>query len=154
MPHFTTESTESDCDQNSMSSLSASRREGGAVGSQFSLFPEKTGEQLSSLRSDDDSLEERDPQQIEAAIKALMGGESKRDSDYSTAGDRKPNLNGLRMHAVSPEESKSRTQYFEDQFKEENSSISSARERIEKDSPVIAELRTNVIVSFHQHGSS
>lgn len=120
------------------------------MSSQFSLFPEKTGEQLSSLRSDDESFDERDPSQIEAAIKALMGDEHTRDTDFGTPGDRK-SMNGLKMNGVSPEETKRRTQYFEDQFKFKDNSFGTARERIEKDSPVIAELRTNVIVS---HGKS
>jgi hypothetical protein len=40
-----------------------------------------------------------------------------------------------------------RAQYFEEQFAYKDDT-SSARERVSKDSPIVAELRTNVIVSF------
>ncbi|KAF2715708.1 hypothetical protein K504DRAFT_367914 [Pleomassaria siparia CBS 279.74] len=39
-----------------------------------------------------------------------------------------------------------RAQYYEEQFAYKEDSTSSARERITKDSPIIAELRTNVII--------
>jgi hypothetical protein len=40
-----------------------------------------------------------------------------------------------------------RAQYYEEQFAYKDDT-SSARERVSKDSPIVAELRTNVIVSF------
>jgi hypothetical protein len=42
--------------------------------------------------------------------------------------------------------SRRRTQYYEDQFSYKDDWASSARERVTKDSPIIAELRTNVII--------
>jgi len=48
----------------------------------------------------------------------------------------------------SQEESRKRTQYFDDQFAYKDGSVSSTAERVRYESPVIAELRTNVIVCF------
>ncbi|KAF2119929.1 hypothetical protein BDV96DRAFT_485755 [Lophiotrema nucula] len=42
--------------------------------------------------------------------------------------------------------SRRRTQYFEDQFAYKQDSTSSARDRVTKDAPIVAELRTNVII--------
>lgn len=47
------------------------------------------------------------------------------------------------------EASKRRTQYYEDSFAYKDGHGQSAKERIQKDSPVVAELKTNVIVSCH-----
>lgn len=44
--------------------------------------------------------------------------------------------------------SKRRTQYYDGQFNERDTT-GPARERITKDSPIVAELKTNVIVSLH-----
>lgn len=52
-------------------------------------------------------------------------------------------------HSVSlngESQSKRRTQYYEEQFQYKDNVNSSARERVHRESPVIAELRTNVIV--------
>ncbi|PVH99683.1 Tautomerase/MIF [Periconia macrospinosa] len=42
--------------------------------------------------------------------------------------------------------SRRRTQYYEEQFAYKDDSISSARDRVTKDAPIVAELRTNVII--------
>ena len=42
--------------------------------------------------------------------------------------------------------SRRRAQYYEEQFAYKDDAVSSARDRVTRDSPVIAELRTNVIV--------
>jgi hypothetical protein len=42
--------------------------------------------------------------------------------------------------------SRSRAQYYEDSFSYKDGMSSSARERVTKDAPIVAELRTNVIV--------
>lgn len=44
-------------------------------------------------------------------------------------------------------DSKRRTQYFEEQFQYKDNAVGGARERVQREAPVIAELRTNVIVS-------
>jgi len=42
--------------------------------------------------------------------------------------------------------SKHRTQYYEDQFRYKDGEVGTIRERVQRESPVIAELKTNVIV--------
>lgn len=43
--------------------------------------------------------------------------------------------------------SRQRAQYYEEQFSYKDGTTSSARDRVTKDAPIVAELRTNVIVS-------
>ena len=43
---------------------------------------------------------------------------------------------------------KQRTQYYEEQFQYKENVNSNVRERVQRESPVIAELRTNVIVCY------
>jgi len=42
--------------------------------------------------------------------------------------------------------SKHRTQYYEDQFRYKDNEVGTIKERVQRESPVIAELKTNVIV--------
>jgi hypothetical protein len=120
----------------------------------FSLLPQKTGEQLArTTRYDDGSGDERDPAEIEAAYLNLVGGGGNRSRNISSelsfgmSGDK--DTDGP---AFSMEDSKRRTNFYEEQFQYKgNGGLGSVRERIEKDSPVVAELRTNVIVCCHVH---
>lgn len=48
--------------------------------------------------------------------------------------------------SLRPKSSRSRQQFYEDQFSYKDGVASSARERVTKDAPIVAELRTNVIV--------
>ena len=41
---------------------------------------------------------------------------------------------------------KHRSQYYEDQFRYKDSEAGSVREKVQRESPVVAELKTNVIV--------
>jgi hypothetical protein len=50
-----------------------------------------------------------------------------------------------------PVTSRSRAQFYEDSFSYKDGIASSARERVIKDAPIVAELRTNVIVRAHPH---
>jgi hypothetical protein len=50
------------------------------------------------------------------------------------------------MSTGASDVSKRRTQYYEDSFAYKDGQGQSAKERIQKDSPVVAELKTNVIV--------
>ncbi|KAI5208892.1 hypothetical protein E4T42_03444 [Aureobasidium subglaciale] len=114
----------------------------------FTLHPQKTGEQLARTRDDDGSGDERDPAEIEAAYLNLVGGGGNRSRNISSelsfgmSGDK----DGIDVQGYTIEESKKRTNYYEEQFQYKGNGLSSVRERIEKDSPVVAELRTNVIV--------
>lgn len=53
-------------------------------------------------------------------------------------------MNGLRGGYDNG--SKHRTQYYEEQFQYKDNSTSAARDRVQRDSPIVAELKTNVIV--------
>lgn len=116
----------------------------------YSLLPQKTGEQLARTRDDDASGDERDPAEIEAAYLNLVGGGGNRSRNISSelsfgmSGDKD-------APDFSLEESKRRTNYYEEQFQYKGNGLGSVRERIEKDSPVVAELRTNVIVCCQVH---
>lgn len=50
------------------------------------------------------------------------------------------------MIATYNNASKHRVQYYEEQFQQKDNGSSSVRERVQRESPVVAELRTNVIV--------
>ena len=52
-----------------------------------------------------------------------------------------------RRSASYNEESKRRSQYYEEQFQYKDGVVGLSREKVQKQSPVIAELKTNVIVS-------
>ena len=69
--------------------------------------------------------------------------------DFSDAAFRK--MAGDRGSVSLNGDSKRRTQYYEEQFQYKDNVVGSARERVQKDAPVIAELRTNVIVSAVLH---
>lgn len=58
------------------------------------------------------------------------------------------------MSSGVTETSKRRTQYYEDSFAYKDGHGQSAKERIQKDSPVVAELKTNVIVGCHWRRSA
>jgi len=47
--------------------------------------------------------------------------------------------------------SKHRAQYYEDQFRYKDNEAGSVKERVQRESPVVAELKTNVIVRLHLH---
>jgi hypothetical protein len=113
-----------------------------------SLLPQKTGEQLARTRYDDGSSDERDPAEIEAYLN-LVGGGGDRSRNISSelsfgmSGDKDADGPGY-----AADDSKRRTNFYEEQFQYKGNGLGSVRERIEKDSPVVAELRTNVIVRF------
>lgn len=98
------------------------------------VSPEKVGEQLSpaqsqfSFASSPRSMQEAD--QDDSRHLHPVG--------WGTAGD----SNGQ----LRPRSSRSRAQFYEDQFSYKDTITSSARDRVTKDAPIVAELRTNVIV--------
>jgi hypothetical protein len=53
--------------------------------------------------------------------------------------------------ALYNDASKRRSQYYEEQFQYKDKAMSQSREKVQRQSPVIAELRTNVIVSRDKH---
>jgi len=105
-------------------------------------MPEKFGDMFSpaqaafAIRNDS----EDQPQQRGRAYDSLVGRRDLPVLDYDP---------GTAFTVPTSLESKTRAQYFEEQFQYKDSSTSQARERVRKSAPVIAELRTNVIVSAH-----
>jgi hypothetical protein len=94
------------------------------------LVPDAAGDQLSPSRSTfsfDDS-----PKGSDRIFRPASRNETKA---VDAAGLRQQNYSTRR-----------RTQYYEDQFAYKDDSTSSARDRVTKDAPVVAELKTNVIV--------
>lgn len=64
---------------------------------------------------------------IDEAVGSRTAGDRSSMSQYNNAG-------------------KHRTQYYEDQFRYKDNEVGTVKERVQRESPVIAELRTNVIV--------
>lgn len=111
----------------------------------FALLPEKSGQRLSLPNNQNDtaSREDNDRAQRAATLETLNQPRSDTaDLTYGTPGEKKD----IEGRAMSPEESKKRTQYFEDHFSARDGPSGAARDRILRDSPVVADLRTNVIV--------
>lgn len=147
MPHSTSDQTTRRVSPSVMTAQDSAipKRDGRITSGGFSLFPGQAGQQPppSEERSDTVSVDGRDPAQIEAALGIL--NEPRVDTMTMTnnsSGERGDNDG----RAMSPDEGRKLTQYFEDQFAYKDGHVGSARERIQKDSPIIAELRTNVIV--------
>lgn len=107
--------------------------------------PEKLGHDASVYNEVkyEGQAEGRDQAQVKAALDTLnMPRGDTSDVTYGTPGEKRD----ADDRVVSPEEGKKRTQYFEDRFSARDGHLSLARERVYKESPVVAELRTNVIV--------
>jgi len=73
--------------------------------------------------------------------------------------NRAPSAAADEVGPLRPMTSRSRAQFYEDQFSYKDGMASSARDRVTKDAPIVAELRTNVIVScysaeLHSFGKS
>jgi hypothetical protein len=92
------------------------------------LSPEKVGEQLSPAAS-----------QFSFASSPHSPHEIDFESQQAADG-----IGPLRP--VTSATSRSRAQFYQDQFAYKDGIVSTARERVTKDAPIVAELRTNVIV--------
>lgn len=109
------------------------------------LAPEPIGDQLSPSRS---------TFSFESSPKSGHGG-SERGVAFNDARHIRPVSRGApgekkEIDAVGQRQqnygTRRRTQYYEEQFAYKDDSVSSARDRVTKDAPIIADLRTNVIV--------
>ncbi|KAF1837385.1 Tautomerase/MIF [Decorospora gaudefroyi] len=94
------------------------------------LSPEKVGEQLSPS-----------PSQFSFASSPHSVQDVDDDARHRIRGTTGDGVGPLR-----PVTSRSRAQFYEDQFTYKDGVASSARERVTKDAPIVAELRTNVII--------
>lgn len=80
---------------------------------------------------------------IAAAYEDLVGG---RDHMNDVSEDAPGGRRDAAKHKSEYGSNKQKTQYFEEQFQYKDNTVGTARERVHRESPVIAELRTNVIV--------
>jgi hypothetical protein len=136
MPHSVNNSTSTQTKMSRPSSTSTYSANANAFPKQAGaalLSPEKVGEQLSPLSPS--------PSQFSFASSPHSVQEAEDDSRHRVQGTTGDGVGPLR-----PMTSRSRAQFYEDQFSYKESIASSARERVTKDAPIVAELRTNVIV--------
>ncbi|KAF2740813.1 hypothetical protein EJ04DRAFT_166579 [Polyplosphaeria fusca] len=135
MPHAVNNSTSTIMSRPSRSTSSSSANQFPRAAGATLLVPDTAGDQLSPSRSTfsfDDS-----PNSFQPFDDARIARPA------SSNGTKGPDALGQRQHNFS---SRRRTQYYEDQFAYKEDSTSSARDRVTKDGPIIAELRTNVII--------
>ncbi|KAF2683861.1 hypothetical protein K458DRAFT_432046 [Lentithecium fluviatile CBS 122367] len=136
MPHSAHASTDTMSRPTSTSTYSANAfpRPAGAT----LLVPETVGEQLSPSRSTFSF--DSSPKSVQDAEHAVLHDDVRNTRPASrgvpTGGDA-----GLKHGG-----SRGRAQYYEEQFAYKDDATSSARERVTKDAPIVAELRTNVII--------
>lgn len=98
------------------------------------LSPEKVGEQLSPAQSH---------------FSFASSPRSVQDVDHGDSRHLHPITRGTTGDGIGqlrPRSSRSRAQFYEDSFSYKDTIATSARERVTKDAPIVAELRTNVIV--------
>lgn len=138
MPHSVNESTHtmSRPSSTSTSSANAFPRQAGAT----LLAPEPLPEQRSPSRSTFSF--ESSPKSVQGSDRAVLFDDL-RNTRPASRGAQK-----LSDAAAQPGNagSRRRAQFYEEQFAYKEDTTSSARERVTKDAPIVAELRTNVIV--------
>jgi hypothetical protein len=137
MPHSRQTSSDTVSRPNSTSTASANAfpRPAGAT----LLVPETVGEQRSPARSTFSF--ESSPKSVQDADHAVLHDDARCSRPASRNTPREDDA-GQPKHGGS----RRRAQYYEEQFAYKDDTASSARERVTKDAPIIAELRTNVIV--------
>lgn len=102
-------------------------------------MPETVGEQLSPSRSTFSF--DTSPKSVQDAEHAVHHDDI-RHSRPASRGAPQTGDAGQLKHGGS----RRRAQYYEEQFAYKEDTTSSARERVIKDAPIVAELKTNVIV--------
>jgi hypothetical protein len=138
MPHSANNSTST---QTKMSRPSSTSTHSGnafpkQAGAQL-LSPEAVAEQFSPSPSQFSFASS--PRSVQEAEQlANDGSRHLRPTTRGTAGDA--------LGELRPITSRSRAQYYEDSFSYKDGTASTARERVTKDAPIVAELRTNVII--------
>ncbi|KAH7406936.1 Tautomerase/MIF superfamily [Phaeosphaeria sp. MPI-PUGE-AT-0046c] len=132
MPHSIHNSTSTQTKMSRPSSTSTSP--GNAT-----VFPKPAGAQLLSPEVAAGPLSPS-PSQFSFAESEQLASDGPRHMRPTTRG----NTNGA--GELRPATSRSRAQFYEDSFAYKEGHGSSARDRVTKDAPIIAELRTNVII--------
>jgi hypothetical protein len=143
MPHSVSESTSRTMSvQSSVSSVDAFPKQSGVA----LQAPGATGDQLSPSRSTFSSFDMNSPP------KSRQG--SDKAADFDNVKVARPTSHGVvaeRKSSIIPVHQKAAprklSQYYQEKFALRDDSTA-ARERVTKDAPIVAELRTNVIVSL------
>jgi hypothetical protein len=134
MPHSVNNSTST---QTKMSRPSSTSTQG-------VTFPKQAGAQLLSPDTAGDQPLSPSPSQFSFASSPQhehLSTDGPRSQRQMNRGPTVDSLSELR-----PATSRSRAQYYEDSLSYKDGMTSSARDRVTKDAPIVAELRTNVIV--------
>jgi hypothetical protein len=108
-------------------------------------FPKPAGAQLLSPEAAADPLSPS-PSQFSFASSPQSAHEEQLAND-GPRHMRPSSRGGDGLSELRPITSRSRAQFYEDSFAYKEGHGQSARERVTKDAPIVAELRTNVIVS-------
>ncbi|KAF2197715.1 Tautomerase/MIF [Delitschia confertaspora ATCC 74209] len=108
------------------------------------VAPEALADQLSPTRSTFSF--DSSPKSATFADRGLTFEENKttRALSHGAPGEKKDS--GVQQTRSQNYGSRQRTQYYEDRFSYKEDWTSSARDRVSKDAPIVAELRTNVII--------
>ncbi|CAI6336505.1 unnamed protein product [Periconia digitata] len=117
------------------------------TGANTLLAPEPIGEQLSPSRSTFSF--ESSPKSVQAAENTVQHDDARiiRPATAMAAiAARNPPTSGGPVVQSTGGGSRRRAQYYEEQFAYKDDTVSSARDRVTKDAPIVAELRTNVII--------
>jgi hypothetical protein len=136
MPHSVQNSTSTQAKMSRPSSTST-------YSGNATAFPKPAGAQLLSPEAVADPLSPALSQ-----FSFASSPQSVQDEQLANDGPRRPTTRGATdgLGDLRPPTSRSRAQYYEDSFAYKEGHGQSARERVLKDAPIIAELRTNVIV--------
>lgn len=146
MPHIPQGSSSYDFHRHSLSSINelVSNRNGYRSVDTTPIIPDRNTPLLSPAISELSIEEHSNIINVQSHRQTYLDLIGKRDTYFTPTDDEMKNSANT---PVSPMENKTRAQYFEEQFQYKDNT-SAIRDRIQSESPVVAELRTNVIVSM------
>lgn len=144
MPHLPQGSSSYDFHRHSLSSINelVSNRNGYRSVDTTPIIPDRNTPLLSPAISELSIEEHSNIINVQSHRQTYLDLIGKRDTYFTPTDDEMKNSANT---PVSPMENKTRAQYFEEQFQYKDNT-SAIRDRIQSESPVVAELRTNVIV--------
>ena len=115
-----------------------------STSTQSNTFPKQAGAQLLSPEAAGEAQLSPSPSQFSFASSPRSVQEHEQLANDGPRHQR--GATGDSLGELRPFTSRSRAQFYEDSFSYKDGVSSSARERVTKDAPIVAELRTNVIV--------
>ncbi|CAO2652526.1 Nn.00g008090.m01.CDS01 [Neocucurbitaria sp. VM-36] len=108
------------------------------------VFPKQAGATLLSPEAVGDQLSPS-PSQFSFASSPQSVQDAEQDDSRQMRSITR-GTTGDKIGQLRPRTSRSRQQFYDDSFSYKDGASSSARERVTKDAPIVAELRTNVII--------